>query len=176
MDDMKEIYLDNSATTALSDGVKARMREVMEIYGNPSSLHFMGNTAHDVLETARRQVAASLGVPRPEPGELIFTSCGSESDNLAILGTAFAKPRRRGMRVITTDSEHPGAENAFRLLESQGFEVVRIPTRGGVLDFDRYAAALNDKTFLVSMMTVNRTATPISLRTPTRCRAISSAA
>lgn len=68
MDDMKEIYLDNSATTALSDGVKARMREVMEIYGNPSSLHFMGNTAHDVLETARRQVAASLGVPRPEPG------------------------------------------------------------------------------------------------------------
>ena len=155
MDDMKEIYLDNSATTALSDGVKARMREVMEIYGNPSSLHFMGNTAHDVLETARRQVAASLGVPRPEPGELIFTSCGSESDNLAILGTAFAKPRRRGMRVITTDSEHPGAENAFRLLESQGFEVVRIPTRGGVLDFDRYAAALNDKTFLVSMMTVN---------------------
>lgn len=155
MDDMKEIYLDNSATTALSDGVKARMREVMEIYGNPSSLHFMGNTAHDVLETARRQVAASLGVPRPEPGELIFTSCGSESDNLAILGTAFAKPRRRGMRVITTDSEHPGAENAFRLLESQGFEVVRIPTRGGGLDFDRYAAALNDKTFLVSMMTVN---------------------
>ena len=152
---MKEIYLDNSATTALSEGVKERMREVMEIYGNPSSLHFAGNAALDVLETARRQVAASLGVSRPEPGELIFTSCGSESDNLAILGTAFAKPRRRGMRVITTDSEHPGAANAFRLLEAQGFEVVRIPTRGGELDFDRYAAALNDKTFLVSIMTVN---------------------
>ena len=152
---MKEIYLDNSATTALSEGVKERMREVMEIYGNPSSLHFAGNAALEVLETARRQVAASIGVTRPEPGELIFTSCGSESDNLAILGTAFAKPRRRGMRAITTDSEHPGAENAFRLLEAQGFEVVRIPTRGGELDFDRYAAALNDKTFLVSMMTVN---------------------
>ena len=96
---MKEIYLDNSATTALSEGVKERMREVMEIYGNPSSLHFAGNAALDVLETARRQVAASLGVSRLEPGELIFTSCGSESDNLAILGTAFAKPRRRGMRV-----------------------------------------------------------------------------
>lgn len=152
---MKEIYLDNSATTALSEGVKERMREVMEIYGNPSSLHFAGNAALEVLETARRQVAASLGVTRPEPGELIFTSCGSEADNLAILGTAFAKPRRRGMRAITTDSEHPGAANAFRFLESQGFEVVRIPTRGGELDLDRYAAALNDRTFLVSIMTVN---------------------
>lgn len=108
-----------------------------------------------MLETARRQVGATLGIPRPEPGEILFTSCGSEADNLAILGTAFAKPRRRGQRVITTDSEHPGAANAFRLLESQGFDVVRIPTRGGVLDVDRYAEALNDKTFLVSIMTVN---------------------
>lgn len=152
---MKEIYLDNSATTALSEGVKARMREVMDHYGNPSSLHFVGNAAMEILETARRQVATSLGVTRPEPGELIFTSCGSESDNLAILGTAFAKSRRRGMRVITTDSEHPGAANAFRLLEQQGFEVVRIPTHGGELDLERYAAALNDRTFLVSIMMVN---------------------
>lgn len=152
---MREIYLDNSATTALSEGVKQRMQEVMEIYGNPSSLHAAGNAANQVLEQARRQVAASLGVSHPEPGELIFTSCGSEADNLAILGTAFAKPRRRGMRVITTDSEHPGAANAFRLLEAQGFEVVRIPTRGGQLDLTRYAEALNDRTFLVSIMTVN---------------------
>ena len=152
---MKAIYLDNSATTELSERVKARMREVMEVWGNPSSLHFAGNAAKEILEGARRQVGATLGVPRPEPGELIFTSCGSEADNLAVLGTAYAKPRRRGMRVITTDSEHPGAANAFRLLEEQGFDVVRIPTRGGVLDFDRYAEALNDKTFLVSIMTVN---------------------
>ena len=152
---MREIYLDNSATTELSEGVKSKMREAMEVYGNPSSLHSAGNAALELLETARRQVAASLGISRPEPGELIFTSCGSESDNLAIFGTAFAKPRRKGMRVITTDSEHPGAANAFRLLEAQGFEVVRIPTRGGELDWDRYAAALNDRTFLVSMMLVN---------------------
>lgn len=152
---MREIYLDNSATTELSEGVKSKMREAMEVYGNPSSLHSAGNAALELLETARRQVAASLGISRPEPGELIFTSCGSESDNLAILGTAFAKPRRKGMRAITTDSEHPGAANAFRLLEAQGFEVVRIPTRGGELDWDRYAAALNDRTFLVSMMMVN---------------------
>ena len=117
-------------------GVKARMREVMEIYGNPSSLHFAGNAAHGRAgDGAAGRLPRLSACPRPEPGELIFTSCGSESDNLAILGTAFAKPRRRGMRVITTDSEHPGAENAFRLLESQGFEVVRIPTRGGSLGF-----------------------------------------
>ncbi len=152
---MKEIYLDNSATTALSDGVKKRMTEVMEIYGNPSSLHLIGNRSAEVLDIARRQVAMSIGVTRPEPGELIFTSCGSEADNLAIIGTALAKPRRRGGRIITTDSEHPGVANALRYLEGQGFDIVRIPTKGGELDFDRYASSLNDKTFLVTMMLVN---------------------
>lgn len=152
---MKEIYLDNSATTPLSEGVKAKMREVMELYGNPSSLHAAGNAAHAVLEDARRQIEQTLGVRRAEPGDLIFTSCGSEADNLAILGTAYAKPRRRGMRVITTDSEHPGAENAMRTLETQGFEVIRIRTRGGELDWEQYGAALNDRVFLVSMMLVN---------------------
>lgn len=153
--DMNYIYFDNSATTELSERAKARMREVMEVYGNPSSLHPLGNSAHEILETARRQVGETLGVRRPEPGELIFTSCGSESDNLAILGTAYAKPRRKGMRIITTDSEHPGAENAMRALESQGFEVVRIRTRGGELDWEQYGQALGDRVFLVSMMMVN---------------------
>ncbi len=152
---MKEIYLDNSATTALSEGVKTKMRETMELYGNPSSLHAVGNAAHEVLENARRQIGQTLGVRRAEPGNLIFTSCGSESDNLAILGTAYAKPRRKGMRVITTDSEHPGAENAMRALEKQGFEVIRIRTRGGELDWEQYRGALTDRVFLVSMMLVN---------------------
>ena len=150
------IYFDNSATTALSGKAKERMIEAMEIYGNPSSLHAAGEEAHALLEQARREIAATLGVRgRSENGRLIFTSCGSESDNLAILGTAYAKPRRRGGRVITTDSEHPGVESAMQALERDGFEVVRIPTRGGVLDFDRYEAALNDRVFLVSLMTVN---------------------
>ena len=99
---MREIYLDNSATTALSPAVKARMTQVMDCYGNPSSLHTPGNLAHDILETARRQVGEAFGVRRPETGEILFTSCGSESDNLAILGCAYAKPRRRWSDGIRT--------------------------------------------------------------------------
>ena len=152
---MREIYLDNSATTALSPAAKQAMREAMEVYGNPSSLHAAGNRAKELLETARREIAATLGVRRPEPGELVFTAGGSEGDNLAVIGSAFAKPRRRGGRVITTDSEHPGLENAVRVLENNGFDVVRIPTRGGILDLDALSAALNEKTFLVSLMAVN---------------------
>lgn len=150
------IYFDNSATTALSQTAKKRMIDAMETYGNPSSLHAEGEAAHALLEQARREVATTLGLRgRLENGRLIFTSCGSESDNLAILGTAYAKPRRKGGRVITTDSEHPGVESAMQALERDGFEVVRISTRDGVLDLDQYAAALNDRVFLVSMMTVN---------------------
>ena len=103
---MREIYLDNSATTAMTEAVKSKMRDTMELYGNPSSLHPLGNAAHDLVEAARLQICETLGVRRPMAGELLFTSCGSEADNLAVLGCAFAKPRRRGMRVITTDSEH----------------------------------------------------------------------
>ena len=150
------IYFDNSATTALSRMAKERIIEAMEVFGNPSSLHAAGQAAHELLEQARREVAATLGLRgRIENGRLIFTSCGSEADNLAILGTAYAKPRRRGGRVITTDSEHPGVESAMQALERDGFEVVRIATRGGGLDLKSYAAALNDRTFLVSMMMVN---------------------
>ena len=153
---MDMIYLDNSATTALSETAKQAMRQAMECYGNPSSLHPLGEQSHTLVEHARRDLAATLGVRGALlPGQLIFTSCGSEADNLAIFGTAYAKSRRRGGRVITTDSEHPGVENAMKALEKDGFDVVRIPTRGGALDMDAYAKALNDKTFLVSMMTVN---------------------
>lgn len=153
---MEMIYLDNSATTALSAVAKQAMGQAMECYGNPSSLHPLGEQAHTLVERARRDLAATLGVRGALlPGQLIFTSCGSESDNLAIFGTAYAKPRRRGGRVITTDSEHPGVENAMKALEKDGFDVVRIPTRGGVLDMEAYAKALNDRTFLVSLMMVN---------------------
>ena len=113
---MKEIYLDNSATTALSAEAKQAMTEAMEIYGNPSSLHAAGNRANELLESARREIARTFGVRRPEAGEIVFTAGGSEGDNLAVLGTAFAKPRRRGGRIITTDSEHPGLENAVKML------------------------------------------------------------
>lgn len=152
---MKEIYLDNSATTAISEAAKARMREVMEIYGNPSSLHAAGNLAHDVLENARRQVTESLGVRRSDGGMTVFTSCGSESDNLAILGCAYAKPRRKGGKIISTDSEHAAVENTLRRLEADGFEVARISTQNGVLNMEQYQKELNNRVFLVTMMMVN---------------------
>ena len=153
---MEYIYFDNSATTPLSAAAKLAMQEAMECYGNPSSLHGAGQEAHLLLEKARRQVATTFGIKgTPAAGQMIFTSCGSESDNLAILGTAYAKPRRRGGRIVTTDSEHAGVENAMRALEADGFEVVRIATRGGELDWEQYHASLNDKTFLVSMMMTN---------------------
>ena len=153
---MNTIYLDNSATTPLSDTAKAAMHEAMECYGNPSSLHKLGQDAHAMLETARKQIAASLGLRNlTDTRQILFTSCGSESDNLAILGTAYAKPRRRGGRIITTDSEHAGVENAMKALEKDGFEVVRIPTRDGILDMKAFEEALTPRTFLVSMMSVN---------------------
>ena len=153
---MKQIYLDNGATTPLCDAAKAKLAEAIETFGNPSSLHPAGQAARKLVEDARREVAASLGLRGPvRPEQLIFTSCGSEADNLAIFGTAYAKERRRGGRIITTDSEHSGVEKAMQALEADGFEVIRIPTRGGELDWNAYADALNARTFLVSMMMVN---------------------
>lgn len=153
---MKQIYLDNSATTALCDAAKQKLLEAVECYGNPSSLHPMGQAARKLVEEARREIALTLGIKGMLlPGQILFTSCGSEADNLAVLGTAYAKERRRGGRVITTNSEHPGVESAMQALEKDGFDVVRIPTRGGELDWAAYESALNDRTFLVSIMTVN---------------------
>lgn len=150
------IYLDNSATTPLCPEAKAAMAEAMEIYGNPSSLHPLGKEAHDLLEISRRRIAATFGVrTAPLQGQITFTASGTESDNLAIFGTAYAKERRRGGKIITTDSEHPGADNAFAALEKDGFEVVRIRTTGGELDWEQYREALDRHVFLVSMMTVN---------------------
>lgn len=153
---MKEIYLDNSATTALSAAAKEKMLEAMEVYGNPSSLHSVGQAAHALVEEARRAILSSLGIRSAMgAGQLFFTSCGSESDNLAILGTAYAKARRRGGYAVTTDSEHPGVARAMDALEKDGFHVLRIPTRGGVLDWNAYAEALAKKPFLISLMAVN---------------------
>ena len=152
---MNTVYLDNSATTPLSDTAKEAIREAMEIYGNPSSLHAQGLTAENTVTKARRQIAAALGVRNLAPGQLIFTACGTEANNTAILGTAYAKARREATRIVTTDSEHPSVENALQKLEKDGFEIVRVSTRNGVLDQEAAMAALGEKTLLVTMMMVN---------------------
>ena len=150
----KRIYLDNSATTPISQSAREAMLEAMECYGNPSSLHTLGQDAERLLKNAREQITAALGVRRGQ-GSVVFTSSGTEATSLAIFGTAYAKERRDATRILTTDSEHPATLEALACLEKDGFEVVRIPTVGGALDMDALASALDKKIFLATMMLVN---------------------
>lgn len=149
------IYLDNSATTEISLSAKEKMIEAMEAYGNPSSTHRAGIEAHRLLDEARENVGAALGVGRINPENLIFTGSGSEANNTAILGSVYAKEKRRANKIITTDSEHPSVENVMKKLEKEGFEVIRISTKGGRVDESKFLSALDEKTLLVSMMLVN---------------------
>ena len=150
------VYLDNSATTPLCDAAREAMIAAMDCYGNPSSLHAAGQAAHKRMETARAQLAAALGLRGMlTPGSLVFTAGGSEADALAIYGTTRAKARRVANKIVTTDSEHSAVEAVMQQLESEGWEIVRISTRGGALDMAQLDEVLDDKVFLVSMMMVN---------------------
>ena len=152
---MREIYLDNSATTPICKEAKEKMISAMEAFGNPSSLHKAGMDALRLLTEAREKLCASLFVRGAKPENLVFTSGGTESDNLAILGVAYAKSRRAQNRIITTDSEHSAVENSLKKLESEGYEVIRLSTKEGRIDPDEFKRAMNEKTLLVSIMTVN---------------------
>ncbi len=149
------IYFDNSATTEISETAKEKMIQALGIYGNPSSTHKSGIEARRVIDEARERVGAALGIVRPNPENLIFTGSGSEANNTAILGSVYAKEKRRGNKIITTDSEHPSIENAMKRLENDGFEVIRISTEGGRVNEEQFRTALDDKTLLISMMLVN---------------------
>ncbi len=151
---MREAYLDNSATTPLCDEAREKMLEAMDSFGNPSSLHAKGFDASRMVAEARESILASIGVRGGKSENLIFTSCGTEADNLALRGVAYAKARRAS-KIITTDSEHSAIENTLLALEADGFTVVRIPTRGGVLDMDAFEREMDKSTLLVSMMYVN---------------------
>ena len=151
---MKEIYFDNSATTALSDAVKDTMRAAMECYGNPSSLHSAGFEAEKILREARKSIGEALGVRSLRDSQLIFTSCGSEASNLALFGSVYAKSRRTANKIITTDSEHPSVENPMKKLENEGFKIVRISTKNGVLDMDMLQKEA-EGVLLASIMMVN---------------------
>lgn len=131
------------------------MTAAMSVYGNPSSLHSVGLAAEKLLDEARTVVGHALGVRVMKPGQLIFTSCGTEANNLAIRGCVYAKTRRSMNKIVTTDSEHPATENTLHALESEGFRVVRISTRGGVLDMAQLERELDAETLMVTMMLVN---------------------
>lgn len=148
-----EHYLDNAATTKVCDeAAQAALTAMTENYGNPSSTHTKGREANRLLETARKQVSAALGCT---PGELIFTSCGSESDNWAIINGAEAM-KRKGKHIISSAVEHDAVRRSLDELESRGFEVTRLaPDEKGGVSLDSVVSALRDDTILVSLMLVN---------------------
>ena len=157
---MTEFYLDNSATTPLSEAAKTKMLDVMEnTYGNPSSLHTLGLRAEKVMSEARMRILTALcptrsGV-RPKADNLIFTASGTEANNLALIGGATAKARNKGKKIIIGETEHPSVIETAKHLESLGFRIVQIPSPNGVWDMEAYKNALSEDTILVSAMLVN---------------------
>ncbi len=150
----KEIYLDNSASTRICDEALEKYVEVSRnTYGNPSSLHAVGLAAEMELKRARQIVLGTVGGSNYE---VLFTSSGTEANNLAILGRAFAKERyKKGAKIITTAGEHASVSEPFRMLEGLGYKVVYIPTRGGVIDTSELERELDASVILVSVMMVN---------------------
>ena len=148
-----EAYLDNSATTRCSERAKNIMvQALMEDYGNPSSLHNMGKEAEDYIREARTKIARTLKV---DEKELVFTSGGTESNNMALIGGALAN-KRQGMHIITTAIEHASVNAPLSYLEELGFEVTYLPVdKDGLISLEELRDAVREDTILVSLMMVN---------------------
>ena len=149
---MKTIYLDNNATTAVAPEVREAMLPYLtDLYGNPSSMHTFGGQVGRAVEDAREKMASLLGA---QPDEILFTSCGSESDNTAVWSALQTQPEKR--RIITTRVEHPAILSVCQYWERQGYHVTYLGVDAkGRLDLDEYAAALSEDTALVSVMMAN---------------------
>ena len=148
-----EAYLDNSATTRCSEGAAAMVMKVMrEDFGNPSSMHTKGVEAEHYIRAAKDFFAKNLKV---DEKEIYFTSGGTESNNLALIGSAMAN-KRSGNHLITTSVEHASVDNPMKYLEEQGFEVTYLPVdQDGIVSLEALKEALRPETILVSVMYVN---------------------
>ncbi len=148
-----EVYLDNSATTRAFPEVAELMTKIMlEDYGNPSSMHFKGMQSEQYIKTAKEQIARLLKV---NEREIVFTSGGTEADNLALIGTCMAN-RRSGNHVITTKIEHPAILKTMQYLEEQGFKVTYLPVDGtGRIRLEDLKKSMRQDTILVSIMHTN---------------------
>ncbi len=148
-----EVYLDNSATTRCFDDVAALMTQIMcSDYGNPSSLHMKGVQAENYVRYARETIAKNLKVNEKE---ILFTSGGTESDNIALIGAAMAN-HRMGKHLITTRIEHPAILQTMQYLEEQGFKVTYLPVdANGQIRLEDLQAAMTKETILVSIMHTN---------------------
>jgi cysteine desulfurase len=149
---MKVVYLDNNATTQTApEVVEAMAPYFSEFYGNPSSMHSFGGQVAKEVQKAREQVGALVGA---DPAEIVFTSCGTESDNAAIWGTLNSYPQKN--HIITTRVEHPAVGNLATFLSKKGYKVTSLPVdREGRLDLDHLSAAMTEETALVSIMWAN---------------------
>lgn len=150
---MELIYLDHAATTPIAKEVLDAMYPVYEqVFGNPSSVHSFGRKARQILDQARRTIAAEIGA---DEKEIIFTSGGTEADNLAMIGTALAN-KDKGNHIITTAQEHHAILHTAEYLEKHGFEVTYLPVyEDGKIRAEDLQKALTDETILVSIMFVN---------------------
>ncbi|MGN0142924.1 MAG: cysteine desulfurase family protein [Roseburia sp.] len=146
-------YLDNSATTKCSERARDLMVKILtEDFGNPSSLHGMGVVAEDYIKEAKTKIAKTLKV---EEKEILFTSGGTESNNMALIGTALAN-RRAGNHIITTSIEHASVAAPLAFLEEQGFQVTKLSVDGdGRISLEELRDAVREDTILVSVMMVN---------------------
>jgi len=149
---MKTIYLDNNATTRTApEVVEAMLPFFSDLYGNASSMHSFGGQVGKHIAQAREQVAALIGA---HPSEIVFTSCGTESNNAAIMGTLYSYPEKR--HVVICRVEHPAVLNVGHHLQARGYRVTELGVDGsGNLILDELRAALGDDTALVSIMTAN---------------------
>ena len=148
-----EVYLDNAATTRAAKEVVDMVSKVMlEDYGNPSSKHLKGVTAENYIKNTASIIAKSL---KCQEKEIVFTSGGTESNNMAIIGAAMAN-KRKGNHVIVSGIEHSSVKEPFLYLEDNGFRVTFLPVDSdGVISLDALKEALDDETILVSVMMVN---------------------
>lgn len=145
-------YFDNASTTkVLKPAADAALKCMTENYGNPSSLHKMGVEAEDILNSSRKLIA---NVFNCKDEEIIFTSCATESTNIAILGAA-NKKKRAGNKIITTTIEHAATAQCINHLENNGFEIIRISPKNGKYYAEDIVNAIDDKTILISVMHVN---------------------
>ena len=145
------LYFDSAATTKPCKEALAAVARSYEEYGNPSSLHTAGLAAKQLLDDARSKVAKAL---RCTPEELLFTGSGTEANNQAIFGLA-ALREKKSKKIITTDSEHPSVNECMKVLEARGFRVVRLSTKGGVLDLEQLKAELSESVAFLSIMRAN---------------------
>ena len=149
---MRVIYTDNNATTKVADEVIEEMLPYLgELYGNPSSMHTFGDQVAKKVKQARQRVADLINA---DPGEIVFTSCGTESDNSAINSAIHAYPEKR--HIITSNVEHPAVRNFYKNLQKKGYEVTFVPVdKKGFLDTDLLYSRMTDDTAVISLMWAN---------------------